>query len=359
MNVIYSYGSGSKMFNRVKYWLRKRDYKNRFESMCSKDNKIVVFGTPLHRNLGDQLIAVSTKKFLSNFFDEKIIYEVPEEFYRIYSNKLDECITDNDIIVISGGGFIGNVWLGWLWLESIIAKFKNNKVIIFPQSIYFDSKKDNYTESLQRCKNIINEHPDIVLFVREKYSFQFAKKYLGEVDVRLVPDIALSYCYDNANKHISRRGICFCLRSDCEINRDVEKVKIIKNYCNDISGNIIQSETISKSRVYEFCREVFVIDKIKEYSNYQLIVTDRLHGMIFSYLAGTPCIVFDNKSRKVYGVYEEWLYKSKLIIPFRSIDDTNIIKQHINNAISGTIKDSFTINQDLFNEIKAAINNKK
>ena len=46
-----------------------------------------------------------------------------------------------------------------------------------------------------------------------------------------------------------------------------------------------------------------------------MLVTDRLHGMIFSYLVGTPCIVLDNKTKKVSGVYNSWLSKTDLIFP--------------------------------------------
>lgn len=38
----------------------------------------------------------------------------------------------------------------------------------------------------------------------------------------------------------------------------------------------------------------------------QLVITDRLHAMIFAAITETPCIAMDNKSKKVKGVYE-WI----------------------------------------------------
>ena len=38
----------------------------------------------------------------------------------------------------------------------------------------------------------------------------------------------------------------------------------------------------------------------------ELVITDRLHGMIFSAITGTPCIVINSKSPKVRGCYE-WI----------------------------------------------------
>jgi pyruvyl transferase EpsI len=44
----------------------------------------------------------------------------------------------------------------------------------------------------------------------------------------------------------------------------------------------------------------------------QLVVTDRLHGMIFAAVAETPCVVIKSKSYKIEGCYE-WLRHLKYI----------------------------------------------
>ena len=41
-------------------------------------------------------------------------------------------------------------------------------------------------------------------------------------------------------------------------------------------------------------------------------LTNRLHCMIFAYLSKTPCLAFDNKSKKVSGVYE-WIKDCEFI----------------------------------------------
>lgn len=47
--------------------------------------------------------------------------------------------------------------------------------------------------------------------------------------------------------------------------------------------------------------------KIREFSNYELLITDRLHGVIFSMLAGIPCIALENSNYKIKGLIETWL----------------------------------------------------
>lgn len=49
------------------------------------------------------------------------------------------------------------------------------------------------------------------------------------------------------------------------------------------------------------------LEKIwKEFSEGSITITDRLHGMLFSVLNQTPCIVLNNKTGKVFGVLE-WI----------------------------------------------------
>lgn len=42
------------------------------------------------------------------------------------------------------------------------------------------------------------------------------------------------------------------------------------------------------------------------FSKSQLVITDRLHGMIFAYITGTPAIVLPNSNFKVEKCYE-WI----------------------------------------------------
>ena len=45
---------------------------------------------------------------------------------------------------------------------------------------------------------------------------------------------------------------------------------------------------------------------MQEFCGAELLITDRLHGMVFAALTGTPCIVFSNYNHKVKGTYE-WI----------------------------------------------------
>ena len=53
----------------------------------------------------------------------------------------------------------------------------------------------------------------------------------------------------------------------------------------------------------------YVIDK---FSDYECIITDRLHGMLIATIASVPCLAFDNITNKLSGVYE-WIKEYEYI----------------------------------------------
>ncbi|WP_207739631.1 polysaccharide pyruvyl transferase family protein [Paraclostridium bifermentans] len=48
------------------------------------------------------------------------------------------------------------------------------------------------------------------------------------------------------------------------------------------------------------------INKYIKFRECELVITDRIHGMIFAAITGTPCIALSNYNYKVKGTYE-WI----------------------------------------------------
>ena len=74
-------------------------------------------------------------------------------------------------------------------------------------------------------------------------------------------------------------------------------------------------------------REEELKRKFNEFKSAKLIVTDRLHGMVFAAITGTNCIVINSKSPKMKGCYD-WI-KDLDYIAF--IDDVENIDKIIDN----------------------------
>ena len=84
-------------------------------------------------------------------------------------------------------------------------------------------------------------------------------------------------------------------------------------------------------------REKAVKNKLREISESRLLITDRLHAMIFAVLTNTPCLAFDNATHKVSGVYE-WLKDLDYI---RMVDNHRPIKEQIEELYFFSSKSKF------------------
>lgn len=284
-------------------------------------NKIYIFGIPIHGNLGDQAILYAEEKFLKDNYSQYKIIEVPSKFNSRFLKK----IVRNDLIIYTGGGFLGSLWPNEEYLfRSTLKMFSENKIIVFPHTFFFEENQIG-EEILNESIEIYSKHKNLHLICREKYSYDFMKKNFSKCNIYLCPDIVLYL--NKFNNNDIKNGIAFCLREDKEkVNcnkTDYEDLLFKLGYkkCDNLS-------TVVNKNIFPMFRKLNIKNKIKEFSKYELIITDRLHGMIFSYLAGTPCIVFQNKSYKIKGVYE-WIKNIKSV---KLVDDLseNIIKEMLN-----------------------------
>lgn len=80
-------------------------------------------------------------------------------------------------------------------------------------------------------------------------------------------------------------------------------------------------------------REDYIFERLNKISEYKLCITDRLHGLIFSYITNTPCIAFNNLDRKVEGT-AKWLENVEWIYMIKEKDDIDSIKLVIDEYIS-------------------------
>ena len=61
-------------------------------------------------------------------------------------------------------------------------------------------------------------------------------------------------------------------------------------------------------------RKDVVYGKLKEVSQYKLIITDRLHCIIFCALTATPCIALNSNNNKIKNFINTWLPNNKYIL---------------------------------------------
>lgn len=270
--------------------------------------KFYLFNSPDYSNAGDIAIAFAEKAFIEQYFPEYELVEVSCTQYQNEKYKLLESISQSDIVAITGGGNIGSLWMRFEdYYLDIVDSFTNNKLIVFPQTVYFEENNIGKREQ-ERFVQITRNHPNIAFFARDKKTYEFLEKLdLQLTQLCLCPDMAFYLSFDKdfiaAKKEkrvISDTDILLCLRDDKEAQPNfVREIGELKKNSNNIT--YITMLPVFSTRYTD--RLMVLKDVINLISTKHLVITDRLHCMIFCALLGTKCIAIDNISNKLSGAY--------------------------------------------------------
>ena len=266
---------------------------------------------PEYGNIGDQAIAYATTVFLQENFPEFDIIEIQQSKTIKYLNWIKKSIKDGDIIILQGGGNFGNLYPPYEAVRRrIVQLFSDNKIIIFPQSIFYSDDSKGRHE-LKIAQNIYNKK-NVIIFARDNNSYTEFKDKFPETSIKLCPDIVL-YLYGKltVDKQV---GIGVCFRNDSEKvaftedqNQFIDDRKNEYQQINEIDTICTDNQIIGEKR------KQIVLNKINEFAVNELVLTDRLHGMIFSFVSKTPCVYFPSKTGKADYLYNSWLSESKMI----------------------------------------------
>lgn len=283
--------------------------------------RLIIMGIPHHGNIGDNAIAVAEEQLLDTYFSEYEKYYMQEDFLDICCQRAKEFINDEDIILLHGGGNIGDTYeIPEKGRRKVIETFPNNKIIIFPQTAYFSNTERGLKE-LEISKQIYNSHKNLVILAREKKSYDFMKENFSNVKVYLTPDIVMTL-----NKAVNkpRKGALLLFRQDIEKTLNEQKFEQIK----EIVSKKYSSYNISDMNVGDAIlnnvagsyRTSLLDGKFNELQTSEVVITDRLHGMIFAAITQTPCIVFGSLTHKIIESYA-WFKNLEYIQFCQDIED--------------------------------------
>lgn len=268
--------------------------------------KIIIMGIPHHGNIGDNAIAIAEEELIKKFFPQYKLYMMQEKYLNICANKVKSFINDEDIILLHGGGNIGDTYeRPENGRREVIKAFPNNKIIIFPQTAYF-SNTEKGKEELQKSKEIYNNHKNLIILAREEKSYEFMKKNFYNCKIYLTPDIVMTL---NESKSDNRKGALLLFRTDTEKTLENNSIEKIKEIVKSKFGEYLMSDMNLGSGIVDIGgkkREEVLTNKFQQFQTAQIAITDRLHGMIFAAITETPCVVFGNFNHKISESYK-WL----------------------------------------------------
>lgn len=150
-------------------------------------------------------------------------------------------ITEDDLIIIVGGGNIGDVYIEAEEIRQvIIRKYPQNEIIVFPSTIFYQNTSKNNEIYQKVWKYII--HIKIIFVCTWKILLWSVKKFYPHCKVYLLPDIVFSYPYITNNLPRENK-ILLCLRHDAEGVLSENQINKILDVCKAKCKNVFFTDT--------------------------------------------------------------------------------------------------------------------
>ncbi|MDH2997983.1 polysaccharide pyruvyl transferase [Pasteurellaceae bacterium LFhippo2] len=305
------------------------------ELIIDKDD-VLYFDYPLHLNVGDLLIYAGTEAF---FKDYGINIRLRRCLQAFDLEDVKKFIKPTTTLICHGGGNFGDLYpLIQKMREDIVQAFPNNRVIVMPQTAHYSCD-----EAMQKSAKIFKSHSDCHLFARDISTFELLKTNFSD-NVALSPDMAhqlYGHLKPKATNQSATGNTLYFLRKDIEKSHLEEQIRAtltsgaaIKDWEDVLTVRDHKYElwcsrlaTFANRFKLGFLKNVInemwyryslqVIERMRDiFTSYDLVVTSRLHGHIFSCLLELPNQVCDNSYGKNLGYYNQWTKEIEFAKPY-------------------------------------------
>lgn len=294
------------------------------EFIVDKEDVILV-DYPLHYNVGDLLIFLGELQYLEQ---KKIKLKHCLSTFNSDISFLKKNITSKTTILCHGGGNFGDLYpIHQNLREKIVENFPNNRIIILPQTAYFDDERQQ-----EKSRDIFNHHNNVVMFARDENTLSIFKDFSDQS--YLMPDMAHAL-YGTLLKSAEQKNCkLYFLRKDIEkieipssveiqaknadcldwedlINSDDYKYLYYLNRMIQMNQKYINSKVVNKIIAKLWIRKCTQLtNKFSQlFSSYECVITSRLHGHILSCLLDVPSVILDNSYGKNSNYYHLWTQK--------------------------------------------------
>ena len=138
------------------------------------------------------------------------------------------------------------------------------------------------------------------------------QKYFPATKVLAAPDTVLSMSAPRPERRDT--PLMICLQQDKEAGLTAERrPSIVDPLEATCPGCLVTDTTVGGPRLGYPAYDRLLDQRLEQFSRARCIVTDRLHGLIFAVITGTPCVVIENNNHMVRVVAETWLLSIKSI----------------------------------------------
>lgn len=295
-------------------------YKSFYEKNIGK-KKCFLLPTADYGNLGDLAITEAQLQLLHENFKGLVIeIQTGEVWQQLKCMK--KYMNSDDLICLQGGGNMSDFYPMFEFERcTILSFFPDVHIIQMPQTMSYSSPNSSL---LSYTKKVYSKTENLHIFAREAISLPMMKHAYPNTDVQLVPDIVLGI---DTQKIIGtlqqpeRTNITTILRNDIEKKTSSADSAQLITALHTTNLPVTETDTsFEQNGITPVERQKLLKNFLLLLMRSELAITDRLHGMVFSALTETPCIVLSNNNHKIAGVYE-WIKDLNYIQFANSVDE--------------------------------------
>ena len=284
--------------------LQKNGLRLQAASMLGSEDqarRIFLIGTPEHNNIGDAAIVNGEIEFVRRYFPGSRLIDIPDNDLGLWYEAVRTTIRPGDMIFLQGGGNMGSRYLREESVRrQVIGDFRDCPVVILPQTAYYDDSEAGRKE-LATTAAIFAGHPHLTILARGDRSLELMREHFPGAKSACVPDMALLLEKDYG---LERKGVLLCIRAlNDESGLTDSQYTAVMAAAREIDGQAENTDNLYQGgyegRIWQDMRREVVEQQLRRFASSQVVVTDRLHGLIFALITHTPCVVFSSYNYKI------------------------------------------------------------
>lgn len=278
---------------------------------------------PLYENPGDSAIWAGTVQLLKRM-RLRIVYSCTAESYHARDTRL--AVGRQTALLIQGSGGFGDLYPRHQAVrERVVEDFASHRIVVMPQTVFFQD-----AERESASLKAFAAHQRLVVLARGNRSLEHLRG--AGVRAALCPDPEAALRLRTQSPR-GGRGVLFLIRSDKEsIDRADLGTRSVGDWldfgvtCGTVFrprfGPIHLADALYRRsrgirqggleflRNFAFSRYASraVDNAVQLISNYETVVTDRLHGVLLSLHLGKKVIAWDSGYGKLHDYVESFLF---------------------------------------------------
>ena len=297
------------MYLRQRIYIKKKTKELDFliKNRTSK-NRIYFFCTPSHSNLGDQAQLYCWLRLMKEWHPDYEVVCVPT-LYRQFDTirAIHSELRKDDIVYIHSGYLIFDPHPELPFILDVVRGFYDHQVVLLPQTVNIMGGWFQHIVS-----HTFNDHPNLTLYCRDEVSLEKANALFPKVTNKLMPDVVTSLIGDEEFQYCEgeRDGVMFCVRNDGEKFYTDEQILNLRKRLENFKTEMCDTTIVAPVWKWDLDRGQLIRKMLQRFAKYQVVITDRYHGTIFSQIVNTPVIVISSTDHKL-SIGVKWFPQEK------------------------------------------------